>query len=397
MKEATIKFIITAGILLFPLYCFAAPAPPVAYSDAWIIDPAIPDYDPLWQDIRSGWDKHWDGKNLDELIVKAEQLQVRYPDKVDPCLWLARLHLAKKNYKDCEKYAVKAHSIDQNNLTAFKIMICALPFIGGGDYLMDNYGDWAKAVRPLPTGRMIPDMPQYPQWQDTLKLWDAKADINKGMAAVKLFEQMADSNPKDAKAQAWACRANYEIGAYFTSIKKHDSKAMAYYERGMQYGDKALALEPNMIAAVYWRALNLSRSIQYKSTFQQAKHLTSLVRDLRFCLYENTIYNSFGPFLSLATMITNGGWVAEKGMAMIGFKIEYAINGLELVEILYPDRLYALYGKADILAYRGNDDDAEDLLEKVIDTDPNLSTVLELENMSCINFSKMLLADLEKK
>jgi len=57
--------------------------------------------------------------------------------------------------------------------------------------------------------------------------------------------------------------------------------------------------------------------------------------------------------LCLGTMVTNGGWVTEKGMVIASINLDIEMNGLEQSEILYPDYLYIPYARADILAYKG--------------------------------------------
>jgi len=72
-----------------------------------------------------------------------------------------------------------------------------------------------------------------------------------------------------------------------------------------------------------------------------------------FCSKENSIYFFCGPVISLATIVTNGGWITEKGMHLVNITLEMDLNGLEIANILFPHYYYIPYAWADVLAYKG--------------------------------------------
>lgn len=393
MRKAFVTLVLAIGLCVVPLAGMAAVP---TYNEAWNTTPAIPDYDPDWQTVSTQWDNHWDGKNLKQMITTLDKIQARNPEKVDAYLWLSKVYRLEKKYKLAEENAAKALELESDNALAARLLLNALPHIGGRDYVMSNYPEVVKRFAPMPTGRLVPELTGNARWEAAIALWDQKDDIPKGEEACKQFDALADSMPDNAIALAWACRAHYELGAWYTSIDQHEKKAMPHYEKGMTYGKKAIALDPHMLSVVYWHELCLARSIQYVSVFKQAKQLHPMSRDLFFCERENLIFNSFGPNLSLATMITNGGWVTEKAMGMMGIPLSYAKNGLELGAIFYPDRVYAAYGMADLLAYEGKKDEAIKILEQTVQMDPGANPVIRLENITAINFAQMLLDDLKK-
>ncbi len=389
------KYRFTWIILLLTALLMAAPLQ--AWN--WQIDPDIPGYDARWQQLAEMNASRVEGKNIDDMLALAHILEKDYPDKVDPYLWLARLYFIKakfkkKNnlelYKKSEEYAVKAHQIDPDNVIAFKILIDTLPNIGDLEYSLSNHGAWIKQMAPLPSGYAVPLIKDSAEFNAALNLWNQRLDIEKGKQAVEKFNALADSNPDNPLALAWACRANYDIGQYLSSLGEHETKAMPYYQKGLEYGNKALAIDPYHEQAAYWTLLNQARIIQMESLLTKAQYIGTLVKYGVFGIRENGLYNYYGISLALATMITNGGWVTEKGMNLAGISFDTVINQLELARIIYPDKFYVLYGLADIHLYKGNNAEAQKLIDELLTKDPMANEYLRLENSACINFARDL-------
>jgi tetratricopeptide (TPR) repeat protein len=100
--------------------------------------------------------------------------------------------------------------------------------------------------------------------------------------------------------------------------------------------------------------------------------------------------------VTLGTMITNGGWVTEKGMGLAGVSLELDMNALELAEILNPCYYYIPYCRADILAYQGQYREALEILDRLLARDPNEEPRIP-ENRYFLKFAKTLRDDIERK
>lgn len=211
-----------------------------------------------------------------------------------------------------------------------------------------------------------------------------------------MLDRFAAENPRDGMALVWASRGNYYMGEVYSSLGEHDTKAMPYYMKGLAYGKKAICLLPNSAPAHYWLQLNLARSVQYKSKPHQALKLMDLYTNLVFTARENVSYYFGGPLVTLGTMVTNGGWVTEKGMKFIGLTIDIDMLGLELMEVLYPDYYYFAYAKADILRYQGKKKEALAVLEKLIARNPDNNLTLIPENRSFIRFARMMYTEIKQ-
>lgn len=377
-----------------------------ANAGVWDMDLPYQGDDPQWVKIKGLWDQHWDGKNLDILITELKKIQAKHPDQVEPYLWLAKVYNLKgrwnrkdrqANLKQAEVFAVKAYSVDQGNILALRLLVDTMPLCEDNTYTLSQYGDWIKGAAPLPIAAALPPLRASERWNRFMSLWNQRADIEKAVAAVKLLEEFAHTAANDGLAQLWACRGNYYLGMYYTSVGQHDEKAVAYYLRGSQYGEQALKLLPHSVPAHYWYMLNLARSIQNTSLFHKARYYNKIVPHLMFCARENGQYYFWGPNLTLGTMIAKGGWITRQGMKTAGITIETELNALDLAEILYPEYLYIPYVKAEILAAQGKKTAALKILQAVLARNPDTNKLLAADNRCYQRMAKQLSEELAQR
>ena len=319
------------------------------------------------------------GENIDDMIAVLHKLEKKYSHRIETNLWLGKcyylkglnnLNSRKKYNQIAEDYAVKAYRIDKNSFPAFFVLLNALSSCDDFDYVLSNYGEWIRAMAPLPTGELLPDMPPCEKWNEAKRNWQLKDNFDHLSAAIRQFEAIAESRPKDALAQLWAGYAYYHLGDYYMQIGLHKEKGVAYYDKALSYCDKALAIAPYNQEAHFWYQLSLSRKIQVASLFKKAAHLKSLMNHLIFCVQENALYNSAGPVYVLATMVVEGGWVCEKGMAMAGYTVDMVITFLQIAEILYPEDRYIPYITGVLLERQKRDKEAIAVLERSLQKGP---------------------------
>ena len=390
-------------IFIFFLVCFSIIlSSRYVYAFSWDPDPPILNDDPRWEKVRSLWNDHYEGKNIDELIDALIPLKDAYPAKIEPIMLLARAHYfharyvgkeRKEHFEKSEQYALKACKMDPKNLYAIAILLETLCYSRDRDYIFNTYGNLIKSYAPIESAEALPDM-KYPEWNDFKSLWLARIDIEKSKAAIAMVEKIANENPKDGLAQIWASRANYYVGEYYTCINEHD-KGMPFYEKGIAYAKLARKLLPYSVPANYWYQLNRSRAVQFTSILNKALYLMDILVPLYFCSRENSIYYFVGPALTLATMITNGGWVVEKGMRLVNITLEMDMNALEIAEIIFPNYYYIPFARADLLAYKGKKAEALAILEKLIIRDPYVDPLVP-ENYGFIQLSKRLYNDIKQ-
>jgi len=367
-----------------------------ARAQAWDNDPPLPGGDPQWEKVRILYANHYGGKNLAELIAVLTPLKDKYPNTVEPYLWLSRVHYLQaryekkgsaENFEKAEKFAAQACQMAPKNPLAIRMLADALIYNRDHAYIFGHYGALFKSFSPLPCEEALPPMKNYAGWDAFMQQWAARADITKAQSAVSLMEKIAQEHPNDALAQTWAARAAYCVGEYYTSTGEHDAKGLPYYNKGMLYAGKARKLQPNYVPASYWYQICRARSVQFTSLLNQGRYLMDMLIPLLYADRESGTYYYFGPILTLGTMITNGGWVTEKGMKLANITLEMDMNALEIAEILCPDYFYIPYTRADILAYKGKKKEALAILEKLIARDPDANKQIP-ENHAFLRLAK---------
>ncbi|MEN6474564.1 MAG: hypothetical protein ABFD81_11170 [Syntrophaceae bacterium] len=376
----------------------------VTYSPAqagmWEADPPMLSGDPQWEKVKVLWQDHAKGENLSEIITILTALKDKYPDKIETYLCLARAHYLhawyfskdkRGHFAQAEGYAAQACKMEPGNHYAIRILCETLIWSRDRNYIFTHYGDWLKSVAPvkITNPEALPEMKRYPDWDGFMKLWLARADMEKAKTAAVLVEKMAQEHPRDALAQVWAARVFYYIGEVYTSLGEQNQKAIPQYKKGIAYSEKALKLQPQSQLANFWYVMNLARSIQFTSLINKARFFSELLDSTLLCVKENSSYMFFNVMNLLGTMITNGGWITEKGMRIAGITLQMDLNGLEIAEMLYPDFYYIPYCRADILASKGKKKEALEILEKLLSRNPDANKQIP-ENRSFQREAKTL-------
>jgi hypothetical protein len=121
-------------------------------ESAWDMNFPLPSGDPRWQEVKSLWDTHWDGKNINELLGVLNGLEKTGADPLATSLWLAQAYYLKarfqdskraENFKRAEYYAAKAVSLDDGSMTAIKLLITSVSSYADLDYIKkptESYG-----------------------------------------------------------------------------------------------------------------------------------------------------------------------------------------------------------------------------------------------------------------
>lgn len=362
------------------IFCLVilAVAPVFSYTDINSEIP-IPDYDTMWKEFEVMWGKHWDGKNIDDILTLLHKLEKKYSDRIDPYLWLGKCYYMKglfdlssraKNNFIAEKYAVKAYEIDNNSFHALSILLHALSSREDKEYILKEYGNWIRKMAPLPSGTLLPDLPNSEEWEEIKGLWKYNENIDKLSLAVSKIEALAEKKPDDGLVQMWACVISYYMGEYYVQKGLHQEKGIPIYERSLAYCKKALAINPYDYRVHFWYQLALSRKIQSANILTKAAHLNTLMEHLIFCARENALYDSCGPIKVIGAMIIEGGWVCEKAMNMAGYSIEMVICFLQVAEILYPDDYFIPYIGAILLKKEKREKEAISSLERNVRKGP---------------------------
>ena len=68
---------------------------------AWVWDmvPEMPTDDPAWLTLKEKWPLRFQEKNIDGILQLVESIEKKYPDRVEPKLYLGKVLFLKAQYK----------------------------------------------------------------------------------------------------------------------------------------------------------------------------------------------------------------------------------------------------------------------------------------------------------
>lgn len=356
-------------ILFFPMSLFA---------DGWSIDPVIPDYDKRWAEVEKSWDSR---QGLDRLITQLSELEIAYPERVEPQLWLARVHLAKGHDAEqialVEQHAANAYEIDPGNRAAIRLLAAALPYTMSTDEIMAKYGEW---MVPFSTALMVPEM-SGAEWEKAFALYMKRTeDVSYLKQAVDAFNRIAECNPTDGRAQTWASFANFDLANYYTVMGDYERDALPLFIKATEYGRRAVELTPGDVPANFWYQASLGQTIIYENILKKAGNLNEIYSHLKFCHDENPTYNHFATAHALIYMIIHGGKVTQKGLEWAGIEMHQLSTWLDMSRILYPNNLGIYKVQAEFYLYQGRKDEAIKLLEEMLQRDPEADQLQAFSN-----------------
>ncbi len=119
-------------------------------------------------------------------------------------------------------------------------------------FIMTGIGSAALAAYPqtMTTTSPVVNLPRPsddPRWAKAFEHWDKRADTDEVLAALALFEELAEDKPESFEARLWLCRVNYLLAMRERGKRDH------YCNKAIAAGDAALKIKPGNDTARVWR------------------------------------------------------------------------------------------------------------------------------------------------
>ena len=212
------------------------------------------------------------------------------------------------------------------------------------------------------------------------QMWLARSGSDeKVIAAIKLYEQAAQTDPKQAEPYCQIARGYYFLGRFAPAAKKEE-----LYKKGVAAGEKAIGLNANSPCAHYWYAVCLAKSLENKSVVEKLKYKSKMESNLEFCRKSDPKYYYGGP---------------DRVIGMVAFKNPLANNSMAIEHLrqslkLYPDYSLTLVNLAEVLIKEKQYAEAEQLCKKTLTLTPMKGFERELADDQAQ--AKKLLASIPK-
>lgn len=142
---------------------------------------------------------------------------------------------------------------------------------------------------------------------DPDRLYDAREDLASALAAADVWAARLERDPKDYDAAWKLARAAYWLGSHVASGERRKQ-----YERGLEAGRRAVALEPNRPEGRFWMAATMG-------AMAESFGLRAGIR------YRGPVKREFEAVLKLAPAYSDGG--ADRGLGRWYFRVPRLFGG----------------------------------------------------------------------
>src|SRR5579862_4144104 len=118
-----------------------------------------------------------------------------------------------------------------------------------------------------------------PQSQSPDALYADRANLASARRAAELWTGATAANPRDFDAVWKLARTDYWLGGHTP-----ESEQRAFYEKGVEAGQRAVALDPNRPEGHFWTAANMGALAESYGVRAGLKYRKPIKEDLEFVL-----------------------------------------------------------------------------------------------------------------
>jgi tetratricopeptide (TPR) repeat protein len=176
--------------------------------------------------------------------------------------------------------------------------------------------------------------------------------------SLALIDQ-ALANGKDRYQWLWR-RAR---ACYFVGDNAPNAQKMPYFEKGIDAGQQAIALEPNAVEGHFWLAVNYRGVSELKGGLKALSTVKTIRSEMEIVLRLNDRYHDGGAYLAL-------GEIDRQMPKFIGGNLDRAITRLEQGERVAPENLEMKFALAQAYQRAGRKQDAQRELQAITERNP---------------------------
>jgi tetratricopeptide (TPR) repeat protein len=394
----------TSCLIVFAFILFSGPAsgsraqagcPDKVTSTNPFVNLPCPTDDPGWAKAFSLWDRRADDDELMAAVRIFESLAKDKPDSLEARLWLTRsyyLVAVRERGPKKEEWARKAEAeadralkLEEGNEFALHWRWCAIilyrQFSEAEFDEIRAFGEKYGHLWELP----VPE--DDPLWAKAIIHWDARYQYDEGLKAIALFEELEKRYPDRIEPKLWLLRSNY----WMHYIEPAEDGKARWCKIAVDWGRKALDMEPRNPAVNYLIAGALGQYGSHTSFLNYVRYSLEIAQRLTITMEEdpNFYYGGISQYLALA--IARAGALVEKTLGVVGFDMDLILRSTIFASKKEPRYLRNFYALGELYIKQGRMDEARDMLETVINSDPSALWQMEPENRVAQKLAKELL------
>jgi len=214
-------------------------------------------------------------------------------------------------------------------------------------------------------------------------LYANRTDLTSARRSAELWTASLAANPRDFDAAWKLARADYWLGGHTPA-----SEQRAFYERGIEAGQKAIAVEPNRPEGHFWTAANMGALAESYGVRAGLKYRKPIKEELEFVLKTDPAFAQGSADRAL------GRWYA-KVPGLFGGDDKLAEQHLRASLMYNPLSTASHFFLAELLLDHGRKDEAREELQHVVSAPPD--PAWEPENQDFKAKAKQLLDRLGPK
>ncbi len=357
-----------------------------------------PSDDPRWATAFSHWDQREDAESALAAVGLFEAIARDAPDRLESQLWLCRSYfmagLKDQDQERRQAYMSKAVdagdralALDPGNGFATYWRFYALAFtrdLTVAEYQeLRAFGAKMRNVREMP----VPD--DDPLWAEAMRHWDARGQKGEGLATIEVLKKLERKHPERIEPKMWLCRAYY--WTHYTETTDEGMARQAW--KAVEWGRKALAIEPRNPAAAFFTATGLGIYGSKTSVVNIVRYSMEMASALAVVVEEDPNYYYGGFSNYFASAIARTGELVAKMSGVTGYPLE-RIERLTVFGSNYePNYLRNFLSLGEMYVTLGRMDEAKKALETVVNADPTVLKLQEPENRKVQEMARKILKE----
>jgi tetratricopeptide (TPR) repeat protein len=354
-----------------------------------------PQDDPRWSEAFAHWDQR---ENKDEALAAVklfEAILKDHPNQLEARLWVMRgyygagMKFSKEEQaawmKKAAAAADKALELDPKNEQAkywrWASMIFFHTWTDQDFAEIRTFGMSYEGLREVP----VPG--DDPLWAEAIKHWDARTTYEEGPKAIEIFSQLEKKYPDKIEPKLWLLRANY----WMHFVEASEEGKAKWLKAAMEWGDKAIAMEPRNPAANYLTAASQGMYGSHTNFANYVRYSMSITEKLMLVMEEepNYYYSGVSQYFCLA--IARAPTIVPKMLDLMGYTEQMIESQTIFASHYEPRYLRNNLALAEMYLARGRKDEAKKLLVKVLAGDPNALKNMAPENQSAQDLAKKMM------
>jgi tetratricopeptide (TPR) repeat protein len=190
-------------------------------------------------------------------------------------------------------------------------------------------------------------------FQEADHLFTFGEDTERDKKSLGVIERALSTNGKDYQWLWRAARAYFYVGDGAAKSEK-----LAYFEKGMNVGQRAVAEQPNAVEGHFWLAANYGGYSEQKGALKALTMVKKIRAEMETVLRLNDRYHHGGAYLALGEM-------DRQLPRIIGGNLTRAIQRLEQGLVVAPNNLEMKLALAQAYQEKGRKEDARRLFQEI--------------------------------